>query len=98
MRSCWSSLKVAIMKIRILFTGRSYQTSSQLPSELEVPEQVSISQAVQILADRLPGDQSLPSTCLVAVSGEHVGTISQLNDRALVDGEELVLIAPVAGG
>jgi molybdopterin converting factor small subunit len=86
------------MRIRILFTGRSYQTDDQLPSELEVPEDTTVSQALRLLDDALPGDQQLPPSCLVAVSGEHIGTVGQLNDQSLRDGQELVLIAPVAGG
>ena len=48
--------------------------------------------------DSLLAETDLPGTCLVTVSGEHVGTVANFTDRPMREGEELVLIAPVAGG
>ena len=86
------------MKVSVLFTGRSYQTGGQLPGELEVPSGARVSDAIRMLEECLPDGEQLPPSCLVAVSGEHIGTVAQLDDRSLDDGQELVLIAPVAGG
>lgn len=86
------------MNIRVLYTGRSYQIGAQLPAELELPDGAEISAAIAALNAILPDDQPLPASCIVAVSGQHLGTVEQFEDRELREGEELVLVAPVAGG
>ena len=55
-------------------------------------------EALGVLAALMPEGKSLPKSCLVAVSGAHVGTVASHRPRVLRDGDELVLIAPVAGG
>jgi molybdopterin converting factor small subunit len=86
------------MKIRVVFTGRSYPMAEGLPEELTLGEDDRLAAALDQLAARLPQDQPLPASCLVSVSGRHVGTLGSHEDCALRDGDELVLIAPVAGG
>ena len=46
----------------------------------------------------LPGDNPLSASCLVAVSGMHLGTLADHRPQTLKDGDELLLLAPVAGG
>ena len=85
------------MKICITYLGRSYQHAQTLPEQIELESGSTISVAVQKV-NSLLGDAALPASCLVSVSGEHVGSVGSFADRPLQDGDELVLIAPVAGG
>jgi len=85
------------MKIRITYLGRSYQHAETLPEQIELADESSLASAVEQV-NTLLGDAELPSSCLVTVSGEHVGSVAHFTDRTLRDGDELVLIAPVAGG
>lgn len=86
------------MKIRIVFTGRAYHTTDSLPDEIELAEDATVADAINSVESQLGGDARLPTSCVVAVSGTHVGTIGRFTDRALRDGDELLLVAPVAGG
>jgi len=85
------------MKIRLTYLGRSYQHAETLPEQIELPAASTLADAVKTVNDLL-GQTELPGSCLVTVSGEHVGTVAGFADRPLRDGDELVLIAPVAGG
>lgn len=84
------------MRIQVAYMGRSYVSAGQLPAFLDLPESAGLNEALQQLAARLP--EPLPPSCLISVSGQHVGTWSDHPDRPLSDGDELLLIAPVAGG
>jgi molybdopterin converting factor small subunit len=86
------------MKIRVLFTGRSYDTANQLPEALTLPDESSLDDALRSLSDLFPADQPLPPSCLISISGRHRGTVGKHEDCPLSDGDELALIAPVAGG
>lgn len=85
------------MKIRLVVTGRNYNTADSLPDELQLADSATLEDALKSIAARL-GDEQLPPSCLIAVSGQHVGTLASHQPRELHDGDELVLIAPVAGG
>ena len=86
------------MKIRIVISGRGYPTTETLPEELTLPAAATVKDAIGELERMLPPAQQLPSSCLVAVSGDHLGTLGSYKQRSLAEGDELVLIAPVAGG
>ena len=86
------------MKIQIVYTGRSYQTAGQLPRELTIADDATVDDALAAVAKQLGDDHQLPGSCLVAVSGEHLGTVASHTNRPLKERDELVLIAPVAGG
>ena len=86
------------MRVRVVFTGRGYDAMGSLPSELDVPETATLDDALYCLQSRLSGGARLPASCLVTVSGAHLGTVARHTSRALRDGDEIVLIAPVAGG
>jgi molybdopterin converting factor small subunit len=88
----------ATMNIKVVFTGRSYHLAEMLPDELTLSENATLADAISELQSRLPAEERLPSSCLVTVAGEHLGTLDNHRERQLVHGEELVLIAPVAGG
>lgn len=86
------------MKIQISYTGRSYQTASLLPTEITLDDGATVEDALRLLTEDLEDDQQLPPSCLVAVSGEHIGTLASYTNRVLQERDELILIAPVAGG
>jgi molybdopterin converting factor small subunit len=86
-----------VVRISVVVTGRSYHTTSQLPDEIELPEGSNVDDALRLLDSQL-GDDSLPPSCLVAVADKHLGTLANHTAASLSDGDELTLIAPVAGG
>lgn len=86
------------MKIQVSYTGRSYQTANLLPSEITLAAGDTVDDALRLLTNELGEDQMLPASCLLAVSGEHIGTLASHTNRPLQDRDELILIAPVAGG
>ena len=86
------------MKIGIVLTGRGYHVAESIPTELDLDENASLSDALAAIADVLPEGEALPPSCLISFRGQHVGTISNHDNVSLVDGGELMLIAPVAGG
>ena len=86
------------MRTPVIFAGRSYHLAEQLPEALDLPAGSTVDDALRVLSTHLPDDQPFPPSCLVAVSGEHLGTIAAHRPRTLTTGDELILIAPVAGG
>ena len=86
------------MKIRLAITGRSYHATQHLPEEITVADDCPLDDVLAQLAGLLPPDQTLPRSCLVAVAGRHVGTLAKHEACTLHEGDELTLIAPVAGG
>lgn len=86
------------MKISVMVTGRSYHMTEGLPDELTLPDGNTVDDAIAALSAQLPDSVQFPPSCLVAVSGQHLGTVASHETRVLSDGDELTLIAPVAGG
>lgn len=86
------------MKVRLVVSGRSYHTAEALPEHLTLPQRCSIDEALEAVGGLLQPPDGLPDSCLVAVSGTHLGTLRHHKPRVLSEGDELVLIAPVAGG
>ena len=86
------------MKIRVVVSGRSYHVAEGLPAEIELPESATTQDAISTILQQLPAGESLADSCLVAVGGQHLGTLSSHQVHSLQDGDELTLIAPVAGG
>lgn len=85
------------MKIRVMITGRSYDAAADFPEGMELPTDASVDDALQLLQQRL-ADRPLPPSCLVVHCGRHLGTAARHDTATLRDGDELMLIAPVAGG
>ena len=85
------------MGVRLLITGRMYHLATDFPDCLELAEQATLHDALQELS-RAAGNTPLPDSCLVAVNGDHVGTLGAHSSRALHHGDEVALIVPVAGG
>ena len=86
------------MHVKLVISGRGYHDASALPEELTLPAGASVDDALARIAELLPEGVRLPESCLVAVSGEHLGTLARHAERELADGDELLLVAPVAGG
>ncbi|MGA2616179.1 MAG: MoaD/ThiS family protein [Thermoguttaceae bacterium] len=86
------------MNVNIVVAGREYDLAQAIPEQLTLPERASLDDALQALAQLLPPDRQLPASCLLAVSGKHLGTLGSHQPAPLADGDELLLLAPVAGG
>jgi molybdopterin converting factor small subunit len=69
-----------------------------LPERLTLPDGASLDDALESLVGQLADARLLPPSCLISVSGQHLGTVADHSKHTLRDGDELVLIAPVAGG
>ena len=86
------------MKIRVVLTGRSYHTADSVPAVLDLAEGASLDDALNQINAARTEETVLPDSCLIAIGGQHVGTVASHPDITLQDNQELVLIAPVAGG
>jgi molybdopterin converting factor small subunit len=86
------------MNIRVVVSGRSYDAAEHLPEELTLPDGASVDDALEAVGRLMTADRPLPESCLLAVSGTHLGTLGSHRPHTLKEGDELVLIAPVAGG
>jgi len=86
------------MNIRLVISGRSYPTSNAALDRLALADDSTVNDALAALDEQLTDDAKLPPTCLVALSGKHLGTLVEHESCPLRDGDELVVIAPVAGG
>lgn len=83
------------MTIRLKMTGRQYNLSGTLPEVLQLTDGASIELALEqirsIAGPIAPG-------ALLAVSGEHLGTVADHLARTLNDDDEVLIFSPVAGG
>jgi molybdopterin converting factor small subunit len=86
------------MKIRLVVTGRAYHQAASLPSELELHDGATLQDAIDAVGNLAGSDAQLSPSCLIAISNRHCGNIGRHENCALNDGDELALIAPVAGG
>lgn len=86
------------MKIRLVVSGRGYDAALNLPETFEMADGATVAEALEAVTVLLGNGQTLAPGCLVAVSGRHLGTVARYSDRSLADGDELVLVTPVAGG
>ena len=78
--------------------GCSYDASTAFPAVLDLPDVATVDMALDALHQQLPDKRSLPGSCLVVLSGKHLGTVARHGNPVLAATDELVLIAPVAGG
>jgi molybdopterin converting factor small subunit len=86
------------MMVKVVITGRGYDAAQDIPAQLSLAEGATVDDALQSLDRLLPKGRRLAASCLIAVSGDHLGTLAQHRPRLLHEGEELLVIAPVAGG
>ncbi|NUQ63833.1 MAG: MoaD/ThiS family protein [Pirellulales bacterium] len=69
-----------------------------MPQQVTLDDAGSVDDLLRLLAGMLREGERLPETCLLAVSGVHLGTVARHRPRDLQEGDEVVLITPVAGG
>jgi molybdopterin converting factor small subunit len=86
------------MRVKLVHAGRHYDATQSWPPWLELPDGSSLDEAISALAALLPAGQSLPPSCLLSVSTVHLGTVGSHRPVTLRNGDELMLITPVAGG
>jgi hypothetical protein len=86
------------MQVRVVIAGRHYDMAESVPKELILPPECTVDAALEALQESLPNGQRLPESCLLAVSGVHLGTVGKHRTQQLRNGDELLLLAPVAGG
>ena len=86
------------MNIRIVVSGRNYELAEPFPESIELPDGSTLDDVLEQLATRFPDGQSFPPSCLLGVTGKHVGTVGAHPATPLTDGDEIMIFAPVAGG
>lgn len=84
------------MKIRIVLTGRGYD-AARLPEQLDLAAGATVSAALAAIQAEF-GEGKLPASTLVVHSGKHLGTVAAYDDAPLAEGDEIMLLQPVAGG
>jgi len=83
------------VRITLTITGRSYDASVDCPRVLDLRPGAQVDDA---LTNAARAGIPLAPRALLAVSGEHIGTVTQHEPRTLVDDDDLLVFAPVAGG
>lgn len=86
------------MKIRLVVIGRGYDAVEDMPEQWDVPEDASVEDIICMLLKRYGDGPGWAASCLVALRGRHLGTVGSHEPATLREGDELTLIAPVAGG
>ena len=87
-----------MLNVQIVFIGRHYDAAQSMPDRLCLPDGSTLDDALAAISEQLSGDDPLSTSCLVAVSGKHLGTLAAHRPMTLKPGDELLLLAPVAGG
>lgn len=86
------------MKIRVIISGRQYDLAQAIPDQLTLPAGCKIDAALEVLDGLLPPGSRIPDSCLIAVSGTHLGSRGRHQDQVLCEGDELLVLVPIAGG
>ena len=87
-----------MLKVQIVFIGHGYDAAQSVPDRLCLADGATVEDALKAIRAQVSGENPLSASCLVAVSGTHLGTLAKCRPRTLQDGDELLLLAPVAGG
>ncbi len=82
------------MNVNIVVAGREYDLAQAIPAQLTLPERASLDDALQALAQLLGPGRQLPASCLLAVSGQHLGTLGSHQPSPLADGDEAAPAGP----
>ena len=86
------------MKVTVTISGRFYHLGPTLTGELELPTGATVDDALCALQQDDSRKRNLVPFALLAVSGQHIGTIDDHAVHNLEDADELLIFAPVAGG
>jgi len=86
------------MRISIAITGRLYDATLVLPRTLDLPAGAPVDEALAMLRSAAGAEKPLAPRALLAISGEHIGTVANHEPRTLVANDELLIFSPVAGG
>jgi hypothetical protein len=86
------------MHVRLFVSGRNYDFAAKMPDQFGLAEDATLDDALRQPSGLLPDGQAFPPSCLLAVSGRHCGTVGSHRPEVLRDGDELVILAPMAGG
>lgn len=86
------------MIVRLVVSGRNYQSARPFPDTIELPEGATVDDALRWLSAEFLDGQAFPPSCLLAVSGKHLGTAGNHPSATLSENDELMIFAPVAGG
>lgn len=86
------------MQITVTVTGRLYSVTTPGTLTLELPPGATLDDALAATPRTDRGPLGWPPQAMLAVSGEHVGTLRQHAPRRLVEGDEVLVFTPVAGG
>ena len=88
------------MRIYVKLSGRLYDASATAPTFLDLPEGATVGDALSVLRaeDQTGTAGRIIDQAVLAVSGDHLGTIGDHTPRVLAENDELLIFAPVAGG
>jgi molybdopterin converting factor small subunit len=86
------------MIVRVVVTGRGYDAAEAIPAQLTLSQGASLDEALQAIGAHLVNGHRLSGSSLIAVSGRHLGTLQSHRPHVLAEGDELLIVAPVAGG
>lgn len=86
------------MRVRLVLIGRGYDAAENLPDHWDVPDGASVDDVLRLIEQQYGSIPGCSPSCLIALQGRHLGTIASHASAPLHDGDELTLIAPVAGG
>ena len=87
------------MRLKFVYMGHGYDQSRQTgPSSWSCPRRPRWTSRCGFWSRNCRRTRAVAGSCLVVVSGRHLGTIARHENIALAATDELMLIAPVAGG
>jgi molybdopterin/thiamine biosynthesis adenylyltransferase len=96
--SMLASLRSSIHEVTVTISGRRYHLGPRHPGVLDLPAGATVDDALAVLKRDVCSRRCLVPSALVAVSGQHVGTVADHDILRLGDADDLFIFAPVAGG
>jgi sulfur carrier protein ThiS len=84
------------VRITVTTTGRLHSVTSGT-RVFDLPAGASVDDVLAALKGE-DGEAAPSPQALVAVSGDHIGTVADHEQRTLVDNDEVLIFSPVAGG
>ena len=78
------------MRLKFVYMGHGYDQTANWPEFLELPETATVDIALRALEQELSRTRAVAGSCLVVVSGRHLGTIARHENIALAATDELM--------